>query len=58
MKKVLFVIESLACAGAEKSLVNLLNEIDRTKYEIYLQLFSYGGEYEKLQRRHGVPAVL
>lgn len=47
-KKVLFVIESLICAGAEKSLVTLLNLIDFSKYEVDLQLFSYGGEFEAL----------
>ena len=47
-KKVLFVIESLVCAGAEKSLVTLLNMLDYSKYEVDLQLFSYGGEFEEL----------
>lgn len=47
-KKVLFVIESLTCAGAEKSLVTLLNLIDFEKYDVDLQLFSYGGEFEQL----------
>ena len=48
MKKLLFVIESLVCAGAEKSLVTLLNLIDYSKYEVDLQLFSYGGEFEQM----------
>lgn len=47
-KKILFVIESLVCAGAEKSLVTLLNLIDYSKYEVDLQLFSYGGEFEDM----------
>ena len=47
-KRLLFVIESLACAGAEKSLVTLLRLLDYTKYEVDLQLFSYGGEFEEL----------
>lgn len=46
-KKILFVIESLACAGAERSLINLLSIIDYTKYDIYLQLFNYSGELQK-----------
>lgn len=46
MKKILFVIDSLACAGAEKSLITLLSLIDYSKYEVDLQLFSYGGELE------------
>lgn len=48
MQKVLIVIESLICAGAEKSLVTLLNMLDYSKYEVDLQLFSYGGEFEEL----------
>lgn len=46
-RKILFVIDSLICAGAEKSLVSLLNQLDYDKYEIDLQLFSYGGEFEQ-----------
>ena len=45
-KKLLFVIDSLICAGAEKSLVTLLSLIDYTKYSVDLQLFKYGGEFE------------
>lgn len=41
MKDLLFVIDSLNSGGAEKSLVNLLNEIDYTKYNVDLQLFSH-----------------
>lgn len=48
MKKILFVIDSLGCAGAEKSLISLLNLIDYSRYEVDLQLFSYGGELESL----------
>lgn len=46
-KKILFVIESLTAAGAEKSLVTFLSVLDKEKYEIDLQLFAYGGEFEK-----------
>lgn len=46
-KKILFVIDSLACAGAEKSLVTLLSLLDYSKYEVDLQLFAYGGEFEQ-----------
>lgn len=46
-KRILFVIDSLACAGAEKSLVTLLSLLDYTKYEIDLQLFAYGREFEQ-----------
>lgn len=46
-KKLLFVIESLICAGAEKSLISFLSTLDYSKYEVDLQLFSYGGEFEQ-----------
>ena len=46
--KLLFVIESLKPAGAEKSLVTLLNLIDPERFDIDLQLFSYGGEFESM----------
>lgn len=48
MKKILFVIDSLACAGAEKSLITLLNLLDYTKYDVDLQLFGYGEALEEL----------
>ena len=46
-KKLLFVIDSLGIGGAEKSLVTLLNCIDYSRYDVDLQLFSIGGEFEK-----------
>lgn len=47
-KNLLFVIDSLHCAGAEKSLISLLSLIDYTKYNVDLQLFGYGGILESL----------
>lgn len=46
-KRLLFVIDSLVCAGAEKSLVTFLSVIDYSKYDVDLQLFCYGGEFEQ-----------
>ena len=46
-KRILFVIDSLGCAGAEKSLVTLLSLLDYSKFEVDLQLFHYGGEFER-----------
>lgn len=46
-KKILFVIESLGIGGAEKSLTTLLNLIDYQKYDVDLQLFSYGQMFQK-----------
>lgn len=48
MKKLLFVIDSLHCAGAEKSLVTLLSLLDYDQYEVDLQLFGYGGVLEEM----------
>lgn len=51
MKEILFCIDSLECAGAEKSLVTLLSSIDYTKYKVDLQLFGYGGDLEAVLPR-------
>ena len=45
MKKVLFVIYSMKFGGAEKSLVNLLQEIPEGKYEVDLLLFQRTGDF-------------
>lgn len=47
-KKLLFVIDSLPCAGAEKSLITLLSQLDYEKYEVDLQLFAYGWTLDEL----------
>ncbi|MCM3574703.1 glycosyltransferase [Mesobacillus subterraneus] len=47
-KSVLFVIDSLECAGAEKSLVTLLSLLDYSSYEVDLMLFGHGGALEGL----------
>ncbi len=47
-KDLLFVIDSLHCAGAEKSLISLLSLIDYSKYNVDLQLFGYGGILENI----------
>ena len=35
-KKVLFVINTLGCAGAEKALLELLKEFSKEEYQVYL----------------------
>lgn len=45
--KLLFVIESLALAGSEKSLIALLTKLDYSKYEVDLQMFRYGDPLEE-----------
>jgi glycosyltransferase involved in cell wall biosynthesis len=47
-KNLLFVIDSLDCAGAEKSLVTLLSLLDYRKYSVDLMLFGHGGVLEEL----------
>lgn len=51
MKKILFIMLSLYNGGAEKSLVNLLNELPAEQYEIDLLLFKPEGMF-----LHQVPA--
>ena len=46
-KKILFVIDSLGCGGAEKSLVSLLPLLDHNKYDIDLMMISRGGVLEQ-----------
>ena len=41
-KTILFTIDSLDCAGAEKSLVTLLSILDYEKYSVDLMLFAHG----------------
>lgn len=47
-KSIIFVIDSLNCAGAEKSLTTLLSLIDYSKYEVDLMMFGHGGALEEL----------
>lgn len=47
-KNVLFVIDSLNCGGAEKSLISLLSLIDYDKYDVDLQLYNPTGMFKKL----------
>ena len=47
-KKILFVINSMGCGGAEKSLLSLLSLLDYGKYDVTLQMFRRGGMFESL----------
>lgn len=47
-KNLLFVIPSLAAGGGEKSLINLLNQIDYSQYNVDLLLFNNTGTFIKL----------
>lgn len=46
-KQILFVIESLHCGGAEKSIITLLNNLDYSSLDVSLLLFRKGGSFEK-----------
>lgn len=58
-KKILFVINSLGCGGAEKSLVSLLSLFDLSKYEVDLQMFNPSGMFIPLLPRevHVLPEL-
>ncbi len=47
MKKILFLIHDLGQGGAEKVLVNLVNNLDRTKFEISVTALFGGGVNEQ-----------
>lgn len=47
MRRVLFIIDSLTCGGAEKSLVSLLPLIDYGKVEVDLMIVNRGGVFER-----------
>lgn len=51
-KRVLFIIDSLTCGGAEKSLVSLLPLLNQEKYELYLWTRSPGGAFASLVPKH------
>ena len=48
MKRILFIIDSLACGGAEKSLVSLLSLLNREKYRLFIWIRVRGGDFEPL----------
>lgn len=51
-KRVLFIIDSLTCGGAEKSLVSLLPLLNQEKYELSLWTRSPGGAFASLVPKH------
>lgn len=44
-KRILFVINSLGCGGAEKSLISLLGLMDYEKYDVTLYMFRHDGMF-------------
>lgn len=47
-QKVLFIIDSLTCGGAEKSIVSMLPLLDKSKYHVFLWVRNKGGVFESL----------
>ena len=47
MKKILFLIHDLGQGGAEKVLVNLVNNMDRSKFDISVTVLFGGGVNEQ-----------
>lgn len=47
MKKVLFIIDSLSCGGAEKSLISLLPLLDYSSLDVDLMMALPGGVFEQ-----------
>lgn len=47
MKKILFVIDSIDCGGAERALVSLLKNLNYSHYQVDLLYFNYENEYFK-----------
>lgn len=47
MKRILFLMDSLTCGGAEKSLISLLPLLDYSKVQVDLMLVERGGVFEQ-----------
>lgn len=57
--KILFLIHDLAHGGAEKVLVNLVNNMDKTKYDItVMTLFDVGVNRQYLKKTSDIAIVL
>ena len=55
MKNVLFVANTLQIGGAERILVNILKNIDKTKYDVtFLALVNYGVLVKEIKKIHGI----
>jgi len=52
MKKLLFLIPNLSVGGAEKVLVNLVNNMDKSKFDITVMTLFGGGINERFLKEH------
>src|SRR5437773_2617549 len=59
MKKILFIIYNLGGGGAEKVLINILNNLDYKRYKVDLLLIKEEGVYlDKVNKNVNVTSVL
>ena len=54
MKKIGFFIGSLRTGGAEKHVLDIITNLDKSKYVPYLLLFKYDGQYKKSFEKLGI----
>ena len=52
MKKILFFIPNLSVGGAEKVLVNLVNNMDRSRFDVTVQTLFAGGVNEQFLNKN------
>ncbi|MBO0471099.1 glycosyltransferase family 4 protein [Enterococcus sp. DIV0242_7C1] len=57
-KKILFLHSSSELYGSDKSLLNLVNKLDRTKYQIYVMLPSQGELVEKIEETGNCKVII
>lgn len=57
-KKILFLHSSSELYGSDKSLLNLINKLDRTKYQIYVMLPSQGALVKKLEETNNCKVII
>lgn len=48
MKRILFITKNMACGGVERTLLNLLNNLDRDRYAVDLLLLERSGDFLEL----------
>jgi len=53
--RILYIIDKLVCAGTQRQLIELLKNIDRTKYEPEVCCLLYEGKWAHVVRRLGIP---
>lgn len=52
--KILFIHNQLVCGGAEKALLDLINLMDKSQFDITVYALKYGGELEDEFKKSGI----